>query len=971
MGLLAVAAPVPARSQTVLRGRILDRDTKAGVPGVYLRVVALADTTARHGGTTRDDGTFEIRGLAIGAYRLRGERIGYAPLDRAVTVDQPEVDAGAMLLTSVAIPNSGIDVRESPPTAIQKADTTEFSAPAFKTHPDANAEELVQKMPGITVDNSGVKSNGEAVRQVLVDGKPYFGGDPTLALRNLPADVIDKIQVYDKMSDQSEFTGFDDGQSVRTMNVSLRADRRRAQFGRLNAGVGDRGRYMASGNESVIRGARRLSLLGTANNVNQQNFSAQDLLGALDAGGGRGGGGAGEGRRFGGGGGGGGRRGPGGGFGGGGDGGFGGGASGGFGGAFGGGAAGPGSFLVGPQDGVTTTDAIGTNFNGPLVKNLDANASYFFNHTDNDNTQLLSRTYAPPLDSVAAYAQSSRSHARNDNHRADARFEWNPDSSNSIVLQPRLYFQSNHSESVTHTMESRADGSSLQSADATSGTAPHGNNLSGHVIARHKFATRGRTLSLDLGGGGTLRDGDSRLVSDVIAGAAGDTIDQASSVHTTTTSLSARAVYTEPLFSHALLQLFYAPSGTLSRSASDGFDRDPLTGALTLPDSALTNTFESRSVAHNGGAGVLMKRGKLNLMANVAFQASSLRSKRRQPAGADVSRDFQDVLPSLMLNWNTPDRRNLRLSFQTSTRPPSIAQLQNVVDNSNPLILTTGNPDLDPSRNQTLVARYSRTEPAKSRSLFTVVSLQHAGSYIANRTFTAVRDTVIGGAVLHPGTQLVQPVNLDGSWNASTFVTVSRPLSWIKSVLNMTGGVTFARTPGLVGTIETASNTWALNPGVTVASNISPDLDFTLTYNGTVNLVRNATAGASNGDYYTHSIGLRINVTTWNSLTLRDEVSNAVTSGLTGDYDQNTVLWNSSVGKKLFKDERGEIRLTATDVLGQNRSTRRTVTESYIQDARNRTLGRYVMLTFTYALGPRGMGMTGREFGRGRGELGR
>jgi hypothetical protein len=941
---LACLALLPATShaQSVrLQGRVLDAVTKAPVPGVYLRFRGVADTTDVHAGATADDGAFTIPGLAPARYRLTAERLGYATLTRAFTIDRANPNAGDLLMTPEAVPQPGITVKASPPTAIQKADTTEFAADAVKTAKDANAEDLVAKLPGVTVDNSGtVKSNGEQVKQVLVDGKPYFGGDPTIALRNLPAEVVDKIQVYDQMSDQSQFTGFDDGQSVRTMNVTLRG-RRRMQFGKLSAGRGDRGRYQAAGNETIVRGAQRWSLLGLANNVNQQNFSAQDLVGALSSGGGqRGGGfgGAGEGRRFGSGGGGGRDRGPG----------------GAGGGAFGGNAAGPGSFFVGQQDGVTSTVSTGSNFNGAVTKTLQGNGSYFFNHTDNDNTQMLARTFAPPLDSIARYGQASVTNTRNDNHRVDARMEWTPDSSNSVVVQPRLYFQRNRSASDQAGSNVRDDGSTLNLADNAGSTTTSGNNLSGHVIARHKFAARGRTLSLDLGGGGTLRDNAGSQRSTLLYPlfpAAGDTVDERTGVNTTTRSMSARAVLTEPLGAHSLLQLFYAPSGTFSRSRSNAFLLDAVSGNYVLPDSALTNTFENTSIAQNGGAGILMRRGGLNLMANVAYQRSTLRSEQTYPAGGTISRTFRDVLPSLMLNWNGPDRSNLRVSLQSSTRPPAISQLQNVTDNSNPLILTSGNPDLKQSTSQSLVTRYSHTDPAKSRTLFAMLSLQRTGRYIANQTVTATRDTVVaGGLVLLRGTQLVSPVNLEGAWNANSFVTVGRPVARLKSVLNLIGGVSYARTPGLIGRTETVSNTWAINPGVTLASNISPNLDFTLNYNGTINLARNTATNAADGDYYTHSAGLRLNVTLPNGIVLRDEVNHALTDGVSGGYDQDVVLWNSSIAKKLFKDDRGELRLSGADVLGQNRSTRRTVTETYIQDVRNRTLGQYVMLTFTYTM---------------------
>src|SRR5262249_41487368 len=160
-----------------------------------------------------------------GDWKLEALRLGYARLVRTFSVAGGELDLGALLMRSMPIALPEVEVKSSPPPAVQRGDTTEFSSRAVQTHPDANAEELVAKLPGITVDGAGkVKSNGQTIEQVLVDGRPFFGTDPTLALRSLPAELIDKIQVFDKLSDQAEFTGVDDGQNTKTMNVILRSD---------------------------------------------------------------------------------------------------------------------------------------------------------------------------------------------------------------------------------------------------------------------------------------------------------------------------------------------------------------------------------------------------------------------------------------------------------------------------------------------------------------------------------------------------------------------------------------------------------------------------------------------------------------------------------------------------------------------------------------------------------------------------
>ncbi|MGH7731208.1 MAG: carboxypeptidase regulatory-like domain-containing protein, partial [Candidatus Eiseniibacteriota bacterium] len=272
---------------TSLRGRFQDPTTQAAVPGVQVKLTSMADTTDVHRVTAKDDGTFEVTGLGVHSYRLEASRLGYAPLETIIRVTRKDQDAGVLALTAESVPVSGITVTESPAPAVQKGDTTEFRAGAVKTHKDATAEDLVQKLPGVTVEGGQVKAQGENVQQVLVNGRPFFGSDPTAAMRNLPAEVVDRIQVYDRQSDFAEFSGFDDGQQQRTMNFILRDQR--LKFGKVYAGGGDQDRYQAGGNATIVRGQTRLTALAMSNNINQRNFSPQDLFGALSGGGGGGG----------------------------------------------------------------------------------------------------------------------------------------------------------------------------------------------------------------------------------------------------------------------------------------------------------------------------------------------------------------------------------------------------------------------------------------------------------------------------------------------------------------------------------------------------------------------------------------------------------------------------------------------------------------------------------------------------------
>ncbi len=925
--------PALAWAQTGhIRGTIVDRKSHQPLVGTHVKLINFADSTQTFLTTTSSDGRFAFERVVRGSYVLEASHVGYAKLSRVISANGNGVEVGELALVENIIPLGEVVSQAKTPTAVQKADTTEFNARAFKINPDAVAEDLVAKMPGITVENGTVKSRGEDVQRVLVDGKPFFGNDPTLALRNLPAETIEKIQVFDKLSDQAEFTGFDDGQSQRTMNIVTRPDRRNGQFGKTYAGIGNGGRYIAGGNLNSFSGGTRLSIIGLSNNVNQQNFSTQDIIGAVGGGNQRGG--------FFGGGGFGGRRGSGQG-------------GGGFGGGRDGGAMN--NFLVGQQSGITSTNSIGANYSDTWGQDFSITNSYFFNRTNNENDQNLQRQYLGASDSTTLYREQSGGENKNYNHRVDTRIEYTIDSSNSIIFQPQLYFQNNRSSSSLKGKNSLLNAQVLNQAQNDSRGNSSGNTLTGRLTLRHKFAEQGRTLSLELNGSTNKKSGTSTLTSLAeyfqSPANANDTLNQHSTSLTEGNSLSARFVYTEPIAENTQVQFTYNPSRTKSTADNRRFSFNTTNQLYTDLDPTLSNTYNNVYVTHNGSIGYRMRETGFNIMADVAVQSATLTGEQMYPFTSSVRKTFFNVLPSATINYSYSDQSNLRVSYRTSTRAPSINQLQNVVENSNPLLLSTGNPTLKQSFSHSLMSRYSITSAERSQSTFLLLALTYTGDYIATASLAAARDTIgIGGVPLSRGTQLSYPTNLDGYWNMRTFFTHGFPLEFVASNLNLNAGYTYARTPGLVNNVRNVSNSSALSGGLVLSSNISEEFDFTLSYNGTYNIARNSLQTTLNNTYFSHTASLRLNLTSTDGLVFRNEIFNSLYSGLGTGYNQNYVLWNMSIAQKMFESKRGELKFGVTDLLDQNTSVNRNVTETYVEDLQNQVLGRYFLLQFTYTV---------------------
>ena len=269
------------QSQTnSIQGFLKDATDKTPVRGATVSLLLQSDSSLVQTAVSDSSGYFKIDNVAADNFIVKVATVNYENYTSFITVTEGEKNLGALSLFRKGKDLANVTIVAQAPPVTQKGDTTQYSASQYKVNPDATAEDLIKKMPGITVDKAGtVTAQGDQVKKVTVDGKDFFGDDATAALRNLPSEIIDKIQVFDKLSDQAQFTGFDDGNSVKSINIVTKTGSRNGQFGRLYAGYGNDDRYAAGGNVSFFKGDRRLSVVGLFNNINQQNFGSQDLLG--------------------------------------------------------------------------------------------------------------------------------------------------------------------------------------------------------------------------------------------------------------------------------------------------------------------------------------------------------------------------------------------------------------------------------------------------------------------------------------------------------------------------------------------------------------------------------------------------------------------------------------------------------------------------------------------------------------------
>lgn len=927
---------VIAKSQDIaLKGKVADKTDNSAVVGATVKLVSVRDSSQIKLVVTDKAGNFTFNNLNTGGYRLYITFSGYEKIEQRVNLQASNITPLSFSIAKVATELGDVTVVAKAAPARQKGDTTEYSAGQFKVNPDATAEDMIKKLPGVTVGRDGtVTAMGEQVRKVTVDGKEFFGDDATAALKNLPASVIDKIQVFDRLSDQAQLTGFDDGNSVKTVNIVTKSGIKNGQFGRIYAGGGTDSRYAAGGNVSFFKGDRRLSLVANFNNINQQNFASQDLLGATSSsGGGRGGGRGGMG-------------------------------------------GGSDNFNVGQSSGISKTNALGINFSNVYAKKLTLTGSYFFNNSRNNNESVTNtETFDDTKNRFSL--QKSTSVNDNTNHRLNLRLEYKIDSSNSLFIIPSVSFQKSRSSSFSsqNIYEGLADSiSNLITPKSTSDR--NGYNIRNNMFFRHSFPKRGRSLSVGFNTTFTKNDGESisdtryRFYDSLYAFAYDSIqnrfIDNATNGYT----IGGNIAYTEPIGKKGQLQFDYNLSVQKNKADQQNFSYDGQ--KYSVFDTSLSNRFDNTITTNNVGVNYRLGQSRdEQLSFGVNFQAAKLQSQRIFPTASSVDQSFANILPNLMWRKKLSANVNVRVFYRASTNFPSVTQLQDVVNNNNPLYVTSGNPDLKQSYTHFLSGRYAYTNSKTSKSFFANLFLQTAGNYISNASyFIRGADTVINNVKVSENSQFTKPVNLNGYKSLRTFFTYSMPLKFIKTTLNVSTGFSYSKLPGMVDYQKIFTNSYAYNGGVVLASNISEYVDFNLSYNANLTKSKTNTTRSTSSESLNQTIGAQVNLLSKNGWFIQNDVSGNTYSGLSGGLNQSFWLWNAAIGKKFLKNKAGELKLSVFDLLKQNQSITRTITDTYIQDVQTQVLRQYFMLTFTYSLKNFGVAATSNNQNRGDRQFG-
>lgn len=887
--LLFLLTTTAALAQTLtISGTVKSAADNTSLPGATVIAERQAASALSLGMITDFDGKFTLEKVEPGNYLLKIQFVGYQPVTKTIEVGEKDVALGVILLLEDTQTLDEIQVTAQAMMSEQKGDTSVFNASAFKTIPNASAEELVQKMPGIAMVDGKIQAQGEDVQQILIDGKPFFGEDVQAALQSLPADVIASVEVFDRRSDQAELSGFDDGQRIKTINIVTKPNRRRGQFGKTSVGVGTDERYLAGSNVNLFNGDRRISITGLSNNINILNYSANPGANAESL----------------------------------------------------------------TQDAIINNNAVAVSFADTWLKTMEISGSYLYNNRKDETIQSRFRDYVLPSDSGQVYSENSLDNARDNEHRIFVRADYKINEKNRVLWRPTVSFRNNiRNSSFSGATES--DSGPINETQNASSYDLLDYDFFNRLLYNHQFDKEGRGFTVNLNTSYNLNGDDSYRTAEnnyyLTAGDSLEVLRQNMEWSRNGSNWSARGSYTEPLGKNGRVELEYTYGNRLNDSDRRLYNYSEQLNDYTDLDVALSNTFDNSYTTQEVEIGYSYINEKLTAQVEMEYQDARLNNNQQFPRETNLKRTFNSFLPFSRVEYKFSEHTNLELNYRAWTTEPSVDQLQDVVNNANPLQLRTGNPALNQAINNWVRARVRSNNPETNKSFFVNAQTMVTDDYIGTSTFIAEEAVTVGeGVVLEKGSQLTKPVNLAGYREFRSYFSYGQPIGVLKTNINLNGGVNYTSRPGLINDELNLSNSSNYRLGVSLSSNISEKIDFRISTWGRYNVVKNTLRPTLNNNFYNQTTRFLYNWIIGDSFTFRTDLNYQLNSGLSEGFDNSFVLWNMSMGKKVLKNKMGEISLNVYDLLKQNNNIRRNVSEIFIEDIQSNVLNRYVMVSFTY-----------------------
>ena len=929
--LLMLVAIASLAQERLISGKITDRDTKDPVEQVTIQLLK-TDSTYVSGAISNERGLFHVNAPANGKYLLKITSVGYKPTVKRIQISEDKnLAMGNVVIGADAIMLKGAVVTAMAQKVSLKEDTFVYNSAAYRTPEGSVVEELVKRLPGAEVSDDGtIKINGKEVKKILVDGKEFMTGDTKTALKNLPTSIIDKIKAYDEKSDLSKVTGIDDGEEQTVLDFGVKKGMNKGVISNIDLGVGNKNRYNMRGMGGYFANNNRFMLFANANNTSDRGFGG-----------------------------------------------------------------GPGRGFWGGANGLNASKMIGANYNYELKDKFKFNTSLRWNHSDGD--VWSSRSSENFMGTSSSFSNSlSQSYSRSNSWNGNIRLEWMPDSMTNILFRPSISWSSSDglsgSQSASYNkdpytittkdplseegIEEMEKAEAMVNSQLTNGiTYSDNNNINGMLQINRKLGNKGRNITFRVDAKYT--DNDSKSISlnnaklYLVQTAEGkDSTYQTNRYNLTPSknySYAGQLTYSEPLWKATFLQFSYKFTYSYSKSDRSTYDfskyamsgdheyrgwdsyLNPFAGHLNdYRDDNLSRFSEYRNYNHDIQVMMRFIRQKYNLNIGVMVQPQQSKYiQDYQGVHVDTVRNVVNVSPTLDFRYRFSKMSNLRINYRGTTSQPSISQLLDITDNSDPLNISMGNPGLKPSFTQNFRLFYNNFVQNHNKGIMTFVNFSTTNNSISNKV---TYDETTGG-------RITRPENINGNWNAMGAFMFNCSID-SAGVWNINTGA-HANYNNYVSYLSldkksdsqkntTRSITWRQNLSFSYRNDWAEfSLDGTLTYNK----AKNKLQPTSNLETWQFSYGPSMTLTAPWGTSLNSSLSINSRRGY-NDSSMNTdeFVWNAQLSQGFLKGKPLTIMLQFYDLLRQQSTFSRAISATSRTDTEYNAINSYAMLHVVYRL---------------------
>ena len=899
---LLLSTAMFAQNTVTLKGKIIEDDTKLPLESATIYITSVKDSTIIDYTISDKNGNFSLttRKKEQAVY-LKISHITFKEHVQKLESLDVSKDLGVIAVLAEANDLNEVVVKSQAPPVRIKQDTLEFNASSFKVREDSNVETLLKQLPGVEVSSDGkITVNGKEVNNILVNGKPFFGKDGKVATKNLPSDIIDKVQISDTKTKEEELAGQAASSDEKTINLTIQEDKNKGLFGKFTAGAGTDDRYESSGLINYFKDDQKFSFLGSSNNINSIGFSMDEVFDSM--GGGR--------NMY---------------------------------------SSSDGSFNIDGQqfgggNGITKSNMIGVNYSDKFGKKIEPSASYFYNSAENEND---SRSKVENLLPENKFTTASVSKTRNVNnaHNLNVEFEYKIDSLTTLSIRPN--FKKNNSRSTATRAQNSVNefGESLHESTSYSNFSNSSFNFDNSLYFFRKFKKKGRSVSLNLNNSNSYNDADNQDISATIFyktdGNEGVVRNLIESNTNKSNNYSTSITYTEPINDSLTFSVGGKYSWGDSVDDKATFDFNEANNTYTLKNDLLSNYITSQTQLLNPFISLNIRKknysGRINLGTDIT-RFENFSNYLNEKTVLKKSYAFPNL--STYLNYRFTKSKSVYLSYRYAVSLPSANQILPVVNLSNPLNTITGNPNLKPTKRNNFYMGFNNYDYA-TRSGFYLYS--GASIYDDQIVSSTVYDASAKRATTFENTSSTYNGYLGFSWDKS--IKIQEHVFKYGFEIDSNFGLS----KGLTNNQAYQAEVLSLNPGIELSWEYGEMLTVMPSYrysysttnfkNYTINKVAN----------FVHNLKIETTSRWPKNFVFGNDFGYTYNSNIADGFQKDFYLWNMSLGYNFFNDKL-LAKVKVYDLLDQNVNATRTITPTAIQDIENTVLRRYAMFSLTYKI---------------------